>query len=61
MESIEGRLLTIGWELKKILAEIKENNKDGKQMDFVSHPRLVNNWDNVMRTAQNIEDILYQK
>ena len=40
---------------------LDEENKDGKQFDYVNSPRLSDNFDGVNRTVNKINKIIYQE
>ena len=47
--------------LLSTLLLLDEENKDGKQFDYVSSPRLSDRFDMVNRTMQKINKIIYQE
>jgi hypothetical protein len=47
--------------LLETLSLLMEENKDGKQFDFVNSPRLAENFDSANRTMDRIEKIIYQR
>ena len=46
--------------LLEALIHIRVENQDGKQFDFVSHPRLADTVDSLRKTISDIDDIVYQ-
>ena len=47
--------------LRDALIDIRKENEDGNQFDFVSHPKLSDVVDRLSKTIKEIDDIVYQK
>ncbi|PGK51781.1 hypothetical protein CN918_28735 [Priestia megaterium] len=48
-------------ELREILTLVKEANTNDNQLDYVTNPSLVNEFDNVANVVKQLDKILYQK
>ena len=46
--------------LNDAFIDIRHENEDGKQFDFVSHPRLSDAVDKLWATISSIDNIVYQ-
>jgi hypothetical protein len=55
------KLNNVKEQLRQLHEILKEENKDGKQMDYVSHPRIANKVDELTQVVNQIEKITYQK
>jgi hypothetical protein len=58
---VYSHLVIANHRLGKAYELLLEANKDGGQMDFISHPSLANVFDSVYMKAQKIDKIMYQK
>lgn len=58
---INARLTVVREQLSEVRLILVEENKDGKQMDYVSNPNMSNVVDEVEKEVAKISDIIYQK
>jgi len=60
-EKIIDNLQQVRSLLLSTLLLLDDENKDGKQFDYVNSPRLSDSFDAVNRTMQKINKIVYQE
>jgi len=60
-QKIKEELQTASRQLRIALTQIQENNKDGEQMDYCTHPAVTAEIDTLLSTVKQIEKIWYQE
>lgn len=61
VKKIKEEVQTSSKQLRSVLAQIQENNQDGEQMDYCTHPAITAEIDILLSTVKKIEKIWYQE
>ena len=60
-EELQDEIVNIADQLYEIFMFVKEENADGKQLDFCTDSSVVDKFENVIRRVDMIKKILYQE